>query len=159
MIIDQILDRKDGYGYEPKEFYLYCNGYNEHGNNIARAMDAGTNKDIQRAICEYITDNGYSSDICDYVNAVYWLWLVTSTNNPQTSKTMKTANGIIRQSKNMMAQLDKTAPEYSTKLRRIAEIGRAYLHNIARHCNKPYGAKTWSMIGDNELPRAIYAGY
>lgn len=72
MIIDKILDRKDGYGYDASEFYCYCNGYNEHGNNIARAMGAGTNEDVQAAICAYILSE-YNPKICDYVNSRDWL--------------------------------------------------------------------------------------
>lgn len=69
---------------------------------------------------------------------------------------MKTANEIIRQGKRMMSELDKTAPDYSDRLHTIAEIGRHYLHNIARHYGKPYGIKTWQKIGNNPLPSSIY---
>lgn len=76
MIIDQILDRKDGCGYNAKEFYGYCNGLHEHGNNIARAMDARTNEDVQAAICAYIVDHygrEYFADIREYINGCNWL--------------------------------------------------------------------------------------
>lgn len=76
MIIDRILDRKDGFGYNAREFYCYCNGLHEHGNNIARAMDAGTNEDIQIAICAYIIDHygcEYFADIREYINGCNWL--------------------------------------------------------------------------------------
>ena len=39
----------------------------------------------------------------------------------------------------------------------IAEIGRAYLRNIARHYGRPYGLKTWQQIGDSLVSREIYA--
>lgn len=39
----------------------------------------------------------------------------------------------------------------------IAEIGRAYLHNIADHYGKPYGLKTWQQIGNKPVPASIYA--
>lgn len=75
------------------------------------------------------------------------------------SKTMKTktAKEIISQSKRIFATLDKSAPNYSARLHSIAEIGRAYLRNIARHHGKPYGLKTWRQIGGNPVPASIYA--
>lgn len=73
MIIDIILDRKDGYGYNARQFYCYCNGNGEHGNDIARALDAGTNTDVCNAINAYIIENGYNTDICDYVSGCNWL--------------------------------------------------------------------------------------
>lgn len=39
----------------------------------------------------------------------------------------------------------------------IAEIGRAYLHNIADHYGTSYGLKTWQQIGDSPVPASIYA--
>ncbi len=66
---------------------------------------------------------------------------------------MKTANGIIRQTKRMMRE----ARNNNARHRKIAEIGCAYLHNIARHYKMPYGLKTWSRIGNNAVSRDIYA--
>lgn len=76
MIIDEILNRKDGYGYNAKVFYCYCNGNGEHGNNIARALDAGTNTDVQNAICEYLQECyglDATEDIREYINGCNWL--------------------------------------------------------------------------------------
>ena len=70
---------------------------------------------------------------------------------------MKTATEVIAQSKRIFAQLDKSAPDYSDKLRTTAEIGRRYLHNIAQHYGKRYGSETWQKIGNNPLPASIYA--
>ena len=70
---------------------------------------------------------------------------------------MKTATEVIAQSKRIFAQLDKSAPNYSDKLRTIAEIGRRYLHNFARYYGKPYGRETWQKISKNPLPASIYA--
>ena len=70
---------------------------------------------------------------------------------------MKTANEIIKQSKAIIARLDKSAPGYSERLHAIAEIARRYLHNIARHYGMPYGSKTWEKYGNNPLPASIYA--
>lgn len=93
MIIDCVLDRKDndalimqGYtharfpngelkplAYNAHDFYRSVLAYGEIGNDISAAMDYGTEEDVKAAICAYITDNGYNTDICDYVRAVNWL--------------------------------------------------------------------------------------
>lgn len=67
---------------------------------------------------------------------------------------MKTANEIIAQGKRMFV-LSRTRDCY--KHHTIAEIERAYLHNIARHYGKPYGLKTWQQVGNKPLSREIYA--
>lgn len=69
----------------------------------------------------------------------------------------KTAKEITSQTKRIFAALDKAAPDYSARLHSIAEIGRAYLHNIARHYGKPYGPKTWRQIGNKPVPASVYA--
>ena len=75
MVVDIILDRKDGYGYDPKELYEYCTdeinvcNYEE----IARALDSGENKDVQKALCNYINMAEYNPAICDYINSEYWI--------------------------------------------------------------------------------------
>ena len=51
MIIDRILDRKDGEQYSPKQFYFYCMGYMDGiGDDITRAMDYGTETDVKKSI-------------------------------------------------------------------------------------------------------------
>lgn len=77
MLIDYILDRRAGDKYNAKELYDYCQYMGSiHGDlywNVARALDAGTNKDIQRELCKYVIKSGYNPDICDYINSVNWL--------------------------------------------------------------------------------------
>lgn len=77
MIIDLILDRKDGvfYGdqYDAREFYTGCMRYGEIGWGIARAMDGGTEEDVKDALCQYIEKNDYNPLICDYIKAINWL--------------------------------------------------------------------------------------
>ena len=73
MIIDLILDRQDGFGYSPKEFYDEVSEYDEDGWEIARALDSGTERDIKKALCDYVVNNDYNADICDYINSVKWL--------------------------------------------------------------------------------------
>lgn len=78
MIVDRILDRKDGEQYDAKDFYNYCMkeaaifGY-YIGGEVIRAMDCRKNADVQEALCKYIMEQGYNPDICDYIRSVDWL--------------------------------------------------------------------------------------
>lgn len=78
MIVDMILDRKEGTPYNAKVFYNYC--MEEWsifkyfiGEEIAKAMDAGDNKRTQAALCKYINEQGYNPEICDYINGKDWI--------------------------------------------------------------------------------------
>ena len=73
MIIDRILDRKDGEPYDAREFYNDMMLYGGNGIDIARAMDGGTNKDVQRELCKYIDDNDYNHRIKEYINKTRWI--------------------------------------------------------------------------------------
>nr|WP_314662073.1 hypothetical protein [uncultured Prevotella sp.] len=77
MIIDLILDRKDGVEYNAKRFYEDCKNYESYnlGTNgsISDAMDYGEESDVKRELCFYIDDNGYNPEIKDYINSVNWL--------------------------------------------------------------------------------------
>lgn len=77
MIIDLILDRKDGHSYQPDQFYRDCMEYSSIfdgiGADICEAMDYGTEDDVRKALCAYITCNDYNPAICDYINSVSWL--------------------------------------------------------------------------------------
>lgn len=73
MIIDKILDRKDGVEYNAKEFYDYCSYSCCTGLGIAEALDSGENIDVQKELARYIIDNDYSVDIINYIYSVDWL--------------------------------------------------------------------------------------
>ena len=74
MIIDLILDRKDGQKYSPKKFYNEVMQYSGlYGEEIAAALDGGSNNDIKNALCRYVVDNEYNEDICEYIQSVKWL--------------------------------------------------------------------------------------
>lgn len=73
MIIDLILDRKDGYRYNAHEFYGEVMEYGEVGFEITRAMDEGTEEDVKNALCQYIDENEYNPEIKKYINYVNWL--------------------------------------------------------------------------------------
>ena len=76
MIIDLILDRKDGQQYNAREFYSEISQYeNIFGfrPDISRALDGGINEDVQRSLCAYIDANGWNPKIKNYINSVNWL--------------------------------------------------------------------------------------
>lgn len=75
MIIDLILDRKDGTPYVPKQFYNAVMKYESVltiGRGISRAMDSGSEEDIRRELSDYVIGNGYNPEITDYINSVKW---------------------------------------------------------------------------------------
>lgn len=74
MLIDAILDRMDGQEYSPKALYNYLNGWaGGLYDDVCRALDCGDNEDVQRVLCEYIENEGYNMDICEYIRSVDWL--------------------------------------------------------------------------------------
>ena len=73
MIIDLILDRKDGSPYRAHDFYFDCLAYGSVGNSITAAMDYGTEWDVRRALDDYIMRNEYNPAIIDYIHSVRWL--------------------------------------------------------------------------------------
>lgn len=77
MIVDLILERKEEEEfkrkYVPKNFYLDCMEYGEIGNDITRVMDGGTEADVKKELCNYIINNGYNEDICNYINSRNWI--------------------------------------------------------------------------------------
>ena len=89
MVVDCILDRKDGSPYNPREFYQDMLAY--EADDISRAMDEGTEEDVKIALCDYIKFNDYNPAICDYINSVNWL---TSSNRrtKMNKKSIKSAH-------------------------------------------------------------------
>lgn len=75
MIIDAILDRKEGSEYNPREFYFYCLGFpwNKEYIHVTEVMDYGTEEDVKRVLREYIDNNEYNPDIKRYIDSVDWL--------------------------------------------------------------------------------------
>lgn len=76
MIIDLILDRKDGVLYDARDAYNYITQQESMFNTdypISRAFDAGTNEDVQEALSWYVIDFGYNEEIVDYVKSVDWV--------------------------------------------------------------------------------------
>lgn len=77
MIIDLILDRKDGAFYNPHDFYMEVASYGYltpvHSERITRAMDSGEEEDVRRELMNYIHQNGYNEELKDYIESVRWL--------------------------------------------------------------------------------------
>lgn len=75
MIIDLILDRYDGSEYNAREFYHEVMAYDlqPYSDKISRAMDGGTNEDVQRALVSYIFEQGYNTKIVEFIMACDWL--------------------------------------------------------------------------------------
>lgn len=73
MIIDLILDRKDGKPYSPNKFYDEVSEYGTIGDDIAGALNYGTNENVQNVLCSYIKENNYAPSICKYIKSVNWL--------------------------------------------------------------------------------------
>ena len=74
MIIDVILDRRAGDEYttnEMRRLYVYAMDFKFW--DLADALDNGDNEDIQRELCQYISDENYCSTIIDYINSVNWV--------------------------------------------------------------------------------------
>lgn len=77
MIIDLILDRKDGNEYNAHDFYFECLEYNRIfdgiANDILQCMDEGDETDVRVSLCRYILKNEYNPDLCSYICSVKWL--------------------------------------------------------------------------------------
>lgn len=75
MIIDVILDRKDGaIDYVPathlKAIYDYAT--DARMTDLARALDSGNEDDVKAALMRYIVACGYPTALLDYVASVRW---------------------------------------------------------------------------------------
>lgn len=81
MIIDLILDRKDGetFGdvYDARQFYFDVLQYiyltKDASSEITSAMDYGTDADVRASLCRYIDQNGYNPEIKNYINSRRWI--------------------------------------------------------------------------------------
>ena len=77
MIIDLILDRKDGCSFDPVEFANeiqdYSDVFPEICAPILQALESKTEQRVKHALCGYVLEQEYNPEICDYINAVSWL--------------------------------------------------------------------------------------
>ena len=75
MIIDVILDRKDGaISYDASKHLkaIYDYATDAHMSDIAAAVDGGNENDVRAALMRYITACGYPSALLDYIASVRW---------------------------------------------------------------------------------------
>lgn len=75
MIIDVILDRKDGaikYTAATHLKAIYDYATDAGMNDIAAAVDGGTEDDVKAALMCYISTCGYPLDLLDYIAGVRW---------------------------------------------------------------------------------------
>ena len=76
MIIDLIIDRKEGTEYNPTKFYQEVRQYEdffELDPDISMAMDYGTEYDVRKALFKYIDENDYNANLKFYISKVNWL--------------------------------------------------------------------------------------
>lgn len=73
MIIDKILDRKDGAEYNPHTFYTYIAQSGDIGGKIADAMDQDNESETRYQLEKYVLENEHNTDIIEYINSVKWL--------------------------------------------------------------------------------------
>lgn len=77
MLVDLILDRRDGVSYSPSEFEEEVKEYCETFPSYIPVYDAlisGSEDDVKDELCRYIDDEWYGSRLIkDYINSVNWL--------------------------------------------------------------------------------------
>jgi hypothetical protein len=77
MIIDLILDRKNGTKYVANDFYQEIIDYGHSWPTICKpiiaAMDAGKEQDVIAELCRYVVEQEWNPQICNWIAAVKWL--------------------------------------------------------------------------------------
>lgn len=71
MIIDLILDKRDGEKVELSDIYNQAMIWEM--DYISRALDSGDENDIKNALCDYIDNNNYNPQIKDFIIKTTWL--------------------------------------------------------------------------------------
>ena len=76
MIIDLILDRRDGVAFDPRAFYRELCEYGEIWPDLADpitlAIERSPEQVVKFELCRYVIDSGLDPEICDYINSVNW---------------------------------------------------------------------------------------
>jgi hypothetical protein len=77
MLIDLILDRRDGCKYDPVDFAFGVNDYAQIWPDLCgpvlAALSSHVEQAVKHALCGYVLGAGYNPEICDYINSVAWL--------------------------------------------------------------------------------------
>ena len=77
MLVDLILDRRDGVSYSPNDFRNdvkeYCETFHSYI-PIYNALIDGSEDDVKEELCRYINDEWYGSPLIkNYIRSVNWL--------------------------------------------------------------------------------------
>lgn len=75
MLIDIILDRRDGSDFDPCTFAFEVHDYCDIFPDLRPILDALASRQetrVKTALCNYVTGQGYNPEICDYINSVSW---------------------------------------------------------------------------------------
>lgn len=75
MIIDVILDRKDGAFYSPLDFLPYLDDrvYGDDFKYILYALQDSSEEKMKEALKRYIDEQGYNPEIKEYIESVDWI--------------------------------------------------------------------------------------
>lgn len=75
MIIDLILDRKEGKEYNVNDFADMVSKYSNDlaDYRIINALGMETEERVKEELCNYVVGYGYSDKIKDFINSVKWL--------------------------------------------------------------------------------------
>lgn len=77
MIIDLIVDRQYGEGYNPKKFYnevMECNSiFDNSFDYILKAMDTKNEDNVKRALCKYIIEQDYNLELMHFILSTTWI--------------------------------------------------------------------------------------
>ena len=73
MIIDLILERKDGKPYSTHAFCCGVKEYGEVGEKIVKAIYSRDEWEVKAALIQYLIDQRYCLTIANYINSVKWL--------------------------------------------------------------------------------------
>ena len=71
MIIDEILDRRDGCKYDPE--YLVDTAKINGFNNVVKAFESKDENAVKSSLKEYVHENGYSDNVCEYIDSQQWI--------------------------------------------------------------------------------------
>lgn len=77
MVIDLILDRKDGAPFDAEEFaervFSLLFSFPEVITPIINAIMTRCEQRVKHELCAYVLEGGYAPEICDFINSVAWL--------------------------------------------------------------------------------------
>lgn len=74
MVIDCIMDRKEGIEYDKNDFLEYVINENDDClfDDLIFALELNKELETKVALSKYVVDNGYNPDICGYIWSVNW---------------------------------------------------------------------------------------